>query len=75
MASVSCVKTAKSLMRKEMKTLILSLTDRATQSRAVTRKILSDPDFVKARSVALFLSMKDEIQTEDILESALRFDG
>lgn len=37
----------------------------------VTKKVLAMPEYVKATSVALFLSMPDEIETSAILKHAL----
>ena len=69
----SSLQNAKKLLRKEMKQILNALTEesKASQSAAVTRKLLSDEVYKSARSLSIFLSMPDEVRTNNILRDAL----
>ena len=71
--AASSLKNAKQLLRKEMKQILNALTEesKASQSAAVTRKLLSDEVYKSARSLSVFLSMPDEVRTNSILRDAL----
>ena len=64
---------AKKALRTKMKTVIGSLSQecKTAQSAAVTAKLLQLPCYQTARSVAVFLSMDDEVNTDLILEDIL----
>ena len=69
----SSLQNAKKLLRKEMKQILNALTEesKASQSAAVTRKLLSDEVYKSAKSLSVFLSMPDEVRTNSILRDAL----
>ena len=71
---MSSLKLAKSALRKEMKEIILKLTDeeKSRQSISVTKQLLHDDWYINAKSISIYLHMEDEIKTQDILEDALR---
>jgi len=69
------LKASKQILRKEMKQKlrILSATEKETQSRIVTDQLFGLSEYKNAKSIALYLSMDDEINTEMILKNALAF--
>ena len=71
---MTSLKLAKSALRKEMKEIILKLTDeeKCRQSISVTKQLLHDDWYINAKSISIYLHMEDEIKTQDILEDALR---
>ncbi len=74
MAIPNPLAVAKSALRKEMKQVLkgISARSRAEQSAAVTAKLLSTEEYKRASGVAIYLSMKDEIDTFEILKDLLR---
>ena len=68
------LKLAKKALRKEMKSIILKLSneEKSRQSISVTKQLLSDDWYTNAKSLSIYLHMDDEIRTLDILEDALR---
>lgn len=74
-AAGDATKSAKNILRKEMKKKVNTITmeERIRQSKLVTEKIFQLPEYISATSISLYLHMKDEIQTEDILTHALKF--
>jgi len=69
------LKASKQILRKEMKQKLqmLTATEKEMQSRKVTEQLLGLPEYENAKSIALYLSMDDEINTEMILKNALAF--
>jgi len=65
---------AKKLLRKEMKKILLGLSELEVkkQSAAVTQKLLDLPAYKEAQRISVFLSMKDEVDTTEILQHSLR---
>uniref|UniRef100_A0A8C5WCB4 5-formyltetrahydrofolate cyclo-ligase n=1 Tax=Leptobrachium leishanense TaxID=445787 RepID=A0A8C5WCB4_9ANUR len=66
---MASLKAAKQALRVQLKQRLASLSDldKMKQSKAVTRKVLSHGRYRAAQRVAVFLSMPDEIQTEDLI--------
>ena len=64
---------AKKALRVKMKSIVNSLSKecKAAQSAAVTTKLLQLPCYKTARSVAIFLSMEDEVDTSNIMDDIL----
>eukprot|EP00092_Neocalanus_flemingeri_P025466 GFUD01027613.1.p1 GENE.GFUD01027613.1~~GFUD01027613.1.p1 ORF type:complete len:198 (+),score=81.47 GFUD01027613.1:123-716(+) len=64
---------AKKALRAQMKVVLSSLSQdiKTAQSVSVTAKLLQLPCYQTARSVALFLSMEDEVDTDLILDDIL----
>lgn len=67
------LKLAKKALRKDMKEIILKLSDeeKRKQSMSVTRQLLNDDWYIKAISISIYLHMEDEIKTQDILKDAI----
>ena len=62
----------KKLIRKNMKDVMLSLSETTilSQSDQITRRLISHPSYLLAKTVCIYLSMTREVQTWDILKSA-----
>lgn len=60
----------KSLLRKELRMRLrnLSATDRQNQSENMTRQLLLHPKYQASGGVAVFCSMPDEIDTNEIIK-------
>lgn len=60
---------AKSALRTRIKAALKELTpaDRAAQSKVVTAKVLQHPKYKESQGVSLFLSLKDEVDTSEIV--------
>ncbi|MCL4123468.1 UNVERIFIED_CONTAM: hypothetical protein GTU68_027672 [Idotea baltica] len=67
---MNILKTAKNTFRKEMKQQLslMSIEDKRIQSEAVTKKLLALPEYRNSKRISVYLSMQDEIQTENILK-------
>ncbi len=74
MSSSSSLHAAKAALRKEMKASLKAISEasRSQQSAEVTRKLLALAEYQRAKGVAVYLSMKDEIDTLEILKDVLR---
>jgi len=72
--SVQDSKIAKKSLRKQMKAKVATISqqDKKLQSKIVTGKVLKSAEYVNSKSIALYLHMDDEIQTEDILIQAFK---
>ena len=64
---------AKKALRAKMKVVLFNMSkeSKSAQSAAVTAKLLQLPSYQTARSVALFLSMEDEVNTDMILDDII----
>lgn len=62
---------AKAALRNSIKIALkqLKCQDRSTQSLEVTKKLLAHPKYLSSKGVAVFLSMKDEVDTEGIVRN------
>jgi len=67
------VRMAKKALRSKMKTILagISSESKKTQSQAVSSKLFQLPSYKSARSVAVYLSMEEEVGTNIILEDIL----
>ena len=72
--SIQDSKIAKKSLRKQMKAKVATISqqDKKLQSKIVTGKVLKSSEYVNSKSIALYLHMDDEIQTEDILIQAFK---
>ena len=72
--SVQDSKIAKKSLRKQMKAKVATISqqEKKLQSKIVTGKVLNSAEYVNSKSIALYLHMDDEIQTEDILIQAFK---
>ncbi|EEB12353.1 5-formyltetrahydrofolate cyclo-ligase, putative [Pediculus humanus corporis] len=68
------IMSAKSVLRKQLYSIInnLSKEEINRQSKIVTAKVLQNEEFKKSKVVSIYLSMHNEIQTEDILEEIFK---
>ncbi|XP_061564295.1 5,10-methenyltetrahydrofolate synthetase (5-formyltetrahydrofolate cyclo-ligase) [Cololabis saira] len=71
---MSAVRAAKQALRKELKRrlAVLSALDKQRQSQLVTQQLLTNPRYVSSQRVAIFLSMDDEVCTEEIIRDMFR---
>ena len=71
---MNSLKLAKKALRKEMKSIILKLSneEKSRQSIDVTKQLLCEDWYINAKSLSIYLHMDDEIRTLDILKDALR---
>ncbi|GFG38041.1 hypothetical protein Cfor_02327 [Coptotermes formosanus] len=65
------MKTAKQILRKDIKKTIALMTpeEKKHQSIFVTEKLLSMPEYQKSLRISVFISMDDEIQTDKIIHN------
>ena len=70
---MNAIKAAKATLRKELKKSLnsLNIEEKSRQSEIVTNKLIKHPIYQKSQRLSIFLSMHDEIQTNDILKHAL----
>ncbi|XP_059211088.1 5,10-methenyltetrahydrofolate synthetase (5-formyltetrahydrofolate cyclo-ligase) [Centropristis striata] len=71
---MSAVRAAKQALRREVKQRLSSLSEeeKLLQSLRLSQRLLSHPRYEASRRLALFLSMRDEVRTEEILRDALQ---
>ncbi|XP_062405493.1 5,10-methenyltetrahydrofolate synthetase (5-formyltetrahydrofolate cyclo-ligase) [Sardina pilchardus] len=69
---MAALRAAKQALRKEIKRRVAALTDqeKVRQSRVVSQKLFQHPKYKSSQRIAVFLSMHDEIRTEEIVEDA-----
>ncbi|MGH0137112.1 UNVERIFIED_CONTAM: hypothetical protein FKN15_036556 [Acipenser sinensis] len=67
---MAALRAAKQAMRIELKKRISQLSDqeKLRQSHIVTQKLIKHPKYQSCQRIAVFLSMHDEVQTEEIIE-------
>ena len=61
---------AKNILRQQIKRALkeLSASDRRNQSTEVTKKVLNHPKYIASKGVSVFISLKDEVDTSDIIK-------
>lgn len=66
---MAALRAAKQALRKEIKNRVAALSDqeKSRQSRIVSQKLFSHPKYDSCQRIAVFLSMHDEIRTEEII--------
>ncbi|XP_072134488.1 5-formyltetrahydrofolate cyclo-ligase isoform X2 [Mobula birostris] len=71
---MAALRAAKKALRLEMKRRVAALSDteKHRQSVAVSRQLLAHPKYQNCQRIAVFLSMSDEIQTEDIIKDVFQ---
>nr|XP_025855863.1 5-formyltetrahydrofolate cyclo-ligase isoform X1 [Vulpes vulpes] len=69
MAAVAAVSSAKRSLRAELKQRLraMSAEERLRQSRLLTQKVIAHSQYQKSKRISIFLSMHDEIETEEII--------
>ncbi|XP_043845430.1 5-formyltetrahydrofolate cyclo-ligase [Dromiciops gliroides] len=70
MATAAVLSVAKRNLRVEMKQRLraLSAEERLRQSRLLTEKVLAHSKYQESQRISIFLSMQDEIETEEIIK-------
>uniref|UniRef100_G3T1C1 5-formyltetrahydrofolate cyclo-ligase n=2 Tax=Loxodonta africana TaxID=9785 RepID=G3T1C1_LOXAF len=69
-AAAAAVRGAKQSLRAELKQRLqaMSAEERLRQSRLLTQKVIAHSQYQKSRRISIFLSMQDEIETEEIIK-------
>ncbi|KAF6273297.1 methenyltetrahydrofolate synthetase [Rhinolophus ferrumequinum] len=70
MAAAAAVSCAKRNLRAELKQRLraISAEERLRQSRLLTQKVIAHSQYQKCKRISIFLSMPDEIETEEIIK-------
>ncbi|XP_036087735.1 5-formyltetrahydrofolate cyclo-ligase isoform X1 [Rousettus aegyptiacus] len=68
--AAAAVHSAKRSLRAEMKQRLrtVSAEERLRQSRLLTQKVIAHSQYQKSKRISIFLSMQDEIETEEIIK-------
>ncbi|XP_060923850.1 5,10-methenyltetrahydrofolate synthetase (5-formyltetrahydrofolate cyclo-ligase) [Limanda limanda] len=71
---MAALRAAKQALRKAIKTRVAALSDeeKRRQSLVVSQKLFRHPKYVSCKRIALFLSMHDEVLTEEIIKDAFK---
>lgn len=74
MAAAAAVSSAKQSLRAELKQRLraISAEERLRQSRLLAQKVMAHSQYQKSQRVSIFLSMPDEIETEEIIKDIFR---
>ncbi|XP_078386597.1 5-formyltetrahydrofolate cyclo-ligase [Cetorhinus maximus] len=72
--NMAALTAAKKALRLEMKRRVAALSDaeKRRQTEAVSRRLIAHPKYQNCQRIAVFLSISDEIQTEDIIKDVFR---
>ncbi|XP_006870963.1 PREDICTED: 5-formyltetrahydrofolate cyclo-ligase [Chrysochloris asiatica] len=70
MAAAAAVSGAKRSLREELKQRLraMSAEERLRQSRLLTQKVIAHSQYQKSKRISIFLSMHDEIETEELIK-------
>ncbi|KAM7048282.1 5-formyltetrahydrofolate cyclo-ligase-like isoform 2-T2 [Molossus nigricans] len=68
--AAAAVSAAKRSLRTELKQRLraISAEERLRQSRLLTQKVITHSQYQKSKRISIFLSMQDEIETEEIIK-------
>ncbi|XP_006905386.1 5-formyltetrahydrofolate cyclo-ligase isoform X1 [Pteropus alecto] len=68
--AAAAVRSAKRSLRAELKQRLrtVSAEERLRQSRLLTQKVIAHSQYQKSKRISIFLSMQDEIETEEIIK-------
>ncbi|KAI1889720.1 hypothetical protein AGOR_G00165850 [Albula goreensis] len=71
---MAALRAAKQALRKEIKKRVAAIgnQEKLRQSHVVTQKLLRHPRYESCQRVAVFLSMNDEVRTEEIIEDIFK---
>ncbi|KAM6979670.1 5-formyltetrahydrofolate cyclo-ligase [Aplochiton taeniatus] len=71
---MAALRAAKQALRKEMKKRVTALDDKEKlrQSHIVSLKLIKHPKYMACQRIAVFLSMHDEVRTEEILQDVFK---
>uniref|UniRef100_UPI00398E44C3 5-formyltetrahydrofolate cyclo-ligase isoform X3 n=1 Tax=Pristiophorus japonicus TaxID=55135 RepID=UPI00398E44C3 len=72
--TMATLRAAKKVLRLDMKRRVAALSgpERQRQTEAVSRRLIAHPKYQNCQRIAVFLSMSDEIQTEDIIKDVFQ---
>ncbi|XP_029948789.1 5-formyltetrahydrofolate cyclo-ligase isoform X2 [Salarias fasciatus] len=72
---MSALRAAKQAMRREIKRRVAALSEdeKRRQSLVVSFQLLKHPKYVSAQRIALFLSMNDEVCTQEIIKDVFKW--
>ncbi|XP_075016021.1 5-formyltetrahydrofolate cyclo-ligase isoform X2 [Calonectris borealis] len=72
--AAAALRAAKRALRGELRQRLRSLgaAEKQRQSRLLTRKVIGHPKYQESKRIAIFLSMPDEIQTEEIIKDIFK---
>ncbi|KAM9637960.1 5-formyltetrahydrofolate cyclo-ligase-like isoform 3-T3 [Morphnus guianensis] len=70
----AALRGAKRALREELRQRLRALgaAEKQRQSRLLSRKVISHPKYQESKRIAIFLSMPDEIQTEEIIKDIFK---
>ncbi|XP_074901208.1 5-formyltetrahydrofolate cyclo-ligase isoform X2 [Buteo buteo] len=70
----AALRAAKRALREELRRRLRALgaAEKQRQSRLLSRKVISHPKYQESKRIAIFLSMPDEIQTEEIIKDIFK---
>ncbi|XP_035859416.1 5,10-methenyltetrahydrofolate synthetase (5-formyltetrahydrofolate cyclo-ligase) [Sander lucioperca] len=71
---MAAVRAAKQALRKEIKRRVTALSDeeKQRQSLVLSRQLFRHPKYVSCKRIAVFLSMGDEVRTEEIIKDVFK---
>ncbi|XP_044066211.1 5,10-methenyltetrahydrofolate synthetase (5-formyltetrahydrofolate cyclo-ligase) isoform X3 [Siniperca chuatsi] len=72
---MAALRAAKRALRKEIKRRVAALSDeeKQRQSLIVSQKLFRHPKYVSCKRIAVFLSMDDEVRTEEIIKDVFKW--
>eukprot|EP00063_Salmo_salar_P008179 XP_013983014.1 PREDICTED: 5-formyltetrahydrofolate cyclo-ligase-like [Salmo salar] len=71
---MAALRAAKQAMRREIKKRVAALDDqeKLRQSRVISQKLFKHPMYASCERIAVFLSMHDEVRTEEIIQDLFK---
>uniref|UniRef100_A0A4W5PLG8 5-formyltetrahydrofolate cyclo-ligase n=1 Tax=Hucho hucho TaxID=62062 RepID=A0A4W5PLG8_9TELE len=71
---MAALRAAKQAMRREIKKRVAALDDqeKLRQSRVISQKVTAHPKYANCERIAVFLSMHDEVRTEEIIQDLFK---
>lgn len=71
---MAALRAAKQALRKEIKRRVAALSkeEKARQAHVISKKLLRHPKYVSSKRIAVFLSMDDEVCTQEIIKDVFR---
>ncbi|XP_060473477.1 5-formyltetrahydrofolate cyclo-ligase isoform X1 [Panthera onca] len=74
MAAATAVSSAKRSLRAELKQRLraMSAEERLRQSQLLAQKVIAHSQYQKSKRISIFLSMPDEVETEEIIRDIFR---
>ncbi|KAL9838100.1 5-formyltetrahydrofolate cyclo-ligase-like isoform 3-T3 [Geothlypis trichas] len=73
-AMAAALRAAKQQLRAELRQRLRALgaAEKQRQSRLLGRKVIGHPKYQESKRIAIFLSMPDEVQTEEIIKDIFK---